>query len=157
MKSDFTQDRSGSDEVGFTAIIKGDADTRFFGILQSFAYIDTAKTGVFHPNHLGTKIFHGEDVANVPGLCLAQGTPLQFQFVVHQKYDLRRSHSKAPMALPSGLLSFANSLRVTIEHGEQRCAKEWTSRQQAAEQRVFLIATQWRVIECQYESTCALD
>src|ERR1700721_1488492 len=87
IKSKFAKNWRGRDEIGFAAIVEGDAYARFGWIAKSFADVQAAPTGAFEPCHLLAEGFQGQNVAHVSRLGLAEFAASEFEFMVHQEND----------------------------------------------------------------------
>src|SRR5271165_132155 len=72
VKTELAQQRSGGDQVGFAAVVKCDAHAGSRRIAECLTDTQPAKSGLFEPLHLSPEGVDGKDVADIPGLGLAQ-------------------------------------------------------------------------------------
>src|SRR6266568_2259535 len=84
-KPELLQQGRYSDEVGFTAIIKGDCNSRLSREIQGCTHAEASPAGIFQPCQLSSKIACLQDVARITWSGLAKCPPGQFQLVIHQE------------------------------------------------------------------------
>jgi hypothetical protein len=86
------QNRCGGEQVSFRAVVEADGNAFSGGEFQRSTNACTLVAAFFQVLYLLAKFCLGNRVAHIAGLGVAEGTPWNLQFVVHQENDgwLRR-------------------------------------------------------------------